>query len=649
MLNLIGDPSAQEWSQAQRLRELIIHDWPRVEFNPTVRVLIVCPAYCYGQEASELDIIVAFEADTPLVVGNNAPSIRSAVFSLEVKSHTQPGGWWVDGNALWVQYPDRSQNATTKAFNQQGSLGRYLRAKDVDLRWNSGVVWLYNETESQLRAQCAPPLTFSSETTWIEMLSIVSCETPANRLHRQQLDLFRSAQGFAALRQIFERRISISELDRKQLERICGGQFGEQRYIENLGDQMLTFSGPGGSGKTLKMLQLAFHSYEKLGKRVLILTYNKALVADIRRLFAFHKLPYPDADRGLTIRTIHQHIKGLLVATGCIKHDATDYIKNFEVYKSRLIAELESFTSAEVERLVSRESDFFDWDFVFVDEAQDWPEDECKLLKWLYGYRNLVLAVGDMQQIRQQEPADWLRGLSREERKTKTQRVPLAVNLRQKNRLARFVSRLVSMTCGRELGMMPQPDLVGGRVTVILGKWSRLCKTPNYFTEILEELQQSGNSPIDLLLIVTFLLSDDEHSAPYRKLKEWGLDAWDGAIDDIRETCAESKEQIRIVNYQSCRGLEGWTAFALQLDVFWEQMAKYHVETKLAEALDLDYTDADLLRKQAAWRWVTIPMTRAMDHLIIHIQKPGGEFEGAIRRAAAAEIPDGVRFIDLRT
>jgi superfamily II DNA or RNA helicase len=73
-----------------------------------------------------------------------------------------------------------------------------------------------------------------------------------------------------------------------------------------LGQQLLVFRGRGGSGKTIRLLRLAKDLYDN-GKRVLLLTFNKALVADIRRLLVLLGINNQGFDRGIHISTAHKY------------------------------------------------------------------------------------------------------------------------------------------------------------------------------------------------------------------------------------------------------------------------------------------------------------------------------------------------------
>ena len=60
------------------------------------------------------------------------------------------------------------------------------------------------------------------------------------------------------------------------------------------------------------------------------------------------------------------------------------------------------------------------WDFVFIDEAQDWPDDERRIVFELYGALNTVVADGQTQLFRTHTHCDWTSGET-----IKNQKIPL--------------------------------------------------------------------------------------------------------------------------------------------------------------------------------------------------------------------------------
>ena len=270
----------------------------------------------------------------------------------------------------------------------------------------------------------------------------------------------------------------------------------------------------------------------------------------------------------------------------------------------------------------------FAYDHVFVDEGQDWPESEIAILRALYPPERLVIADGVDQFVRD-SVADWQGGV--EAARIRVRRLQRC--LRMKSNLAAFANAFA-----REVGLddwrvEPNTDAGGGRVIIVegdyFGDWS-------VHDRMVAEAHDAGNAPLDLLVCIPPTLvprgGEVSSSLAADALVAHGCEVWDGAIRDIRQDFPRSAEQFRIVQYESCRGLEGWTVFALRFDDFWA--------FKIAEWLrhgdesgDL-FVSAEEAAQQHAASWAMIPMTRAMDTLVIQISPANTPIHAVLRNVA---------------
>jgi len=92
---------------------------------------------------------------------------------------------------------------------------------------------------------------------------------------------------------------------------------------------------------------------------------------------------------------------------------------------------------------------------------------------------------------------------------------------------------------------------------------------------------------------------------------------WDASSTDVRENFPTDRDALRIVQYDSCRGLEGWTVVNYAFDEFWDY--KYRQRLALPRGTDDLFVTAEEEAKEFASRWAMIPLTRAMDTLVINI------------------------------
>jgi hypothetical protein len=93
-------------------------------------------------------------------------------------------------------------------------------------------------------------------------------------------------------------------------------------------------------------------------------------------------------------------------------------------------------------------------------------------------------------------------------------------------------------------------------------------------------------------------------------------------------------DTLRIVRYESSRGLEGWITLALDLDDFAANKRKHP---------NLNPNDPPIDADIVAARWLLIPLTRAVHTLVITIRDPQSLVALQLREATAdPAMPFGV-------
>jgi hypothetical protein len=394
---------------------------------------------------------------------------------------------------------------------------------------------------------------------------------------------------------------------------------------------MLIFKGRGGAGKTIRLLQLAKGLHDDSGSRVLFLTYNKALAADVRRLLAI--LGIRDKVDGPTIRVSSSDsffwalLKSFDLAPQQIlggHFPAGEYSRR----KAELLQLLRSASPQEIRAdPAARENpDVFFWDCICIDEAQDWPEDERDLLVALFGVNNLVVADGVDQLVRQSRRCDWTVAAPKSR-----QIVTLRKSMRLKSNLCRFVTTL-SEKLGVPWEMEVNPDIRGGQIIILQGEY-----TESSHRAALADHIRLGNLPIDFMLCVTGA-EGAESAGLAPKLKSWGYQVWDGTSDSERNAFPTDTDQFRVVKYESARGLEGWTVACLDFDRFFDK------QMRLGLSVDRDLLESQSEAAHAfAAQWALIPVTRAVDTLILQVSAPGLLYEALL--SAARVHRDFVRLI----
>lgn len=402
-----------------------------------------------------------------------------------------------------------------------------------------------------------------------------------------------------------------------------------QEYHKNLGNQMLVFRGRGGTGKTYNLLRLSHDIYKNYGGRVIILTYNNALAADIKRLFAIMQIRN-GIDQSIKIKTTKEYFYQLFYQLGITKKEDIDK-KNYgdyEAFKNQAKIKIEQICqkykiSTISDKLSQNNPDLFSWDYIMVDEAQDWPENERDLLFKIFGHNKIIIADGLDQLVRQNNSCNWITPSI----KKNSQIVSLRKSLRQKNDLTRFISDVSKNLGYAEWDVENNKDASGGKVIILEGEY-----TKSFHETLVARNKVDKNENIDMLFCIppSWINRQSKTSKLTDKFDQWKYNYWDGSIYKNRKnTFPSNTNEFRILQYDSCRGLEGWININLGFDQFYE----YKINTfKNNSNSQLDFYSEDEKKKIYATRWLLIPLTRAIDTIVLQIENKNSYISNILRK-----------------
>ena len=412
-------------------------------------------------------------------------------------------------------------------------------------------------------------------------------------------------------------------LDRRKMEAIVKESDEGKQLFDYMGRKLVRLRGHGGTGKTIMLLQSAYKAFERRGERTLVLTYNHALAADIRRLIALLRVPSNPEEGGIKVSTVMSYMNYWFSRLGII--GSGDEV-SYDDYENNLATAIELISGGaieqqDIERIVRNEPDLFEFHNVIVDEAQDWPQGEVELLKHLFRPSNIALADGIDQVIRKSTP-NWGDGTDASLQVT----IPLVKGLRMKRNLSLFIKE-VAEKAGFNWDIKPNDNAGGGRIIIIVGTYSNNL---NLHEDLLAQAKKSGNSELDFLFCVpfqdVFMKAGKKHSVLGQALVNVGYEVWNGVDVSTRTDFPRSVWQYRIVQYASCRGLEGWTVVLEKADLQW----KNFVESRRAEGLtgeqELVFEGLDEISNRDAWRKMLIAFTRPIDTLVITLENKNSLF-----------------------
>jgi hypothetical protein len=492
VIEVWGTDYGAERLAAEDLKALFGRLWPDVASSKILSIYIFAGAKLYGQGVQDIDLLLLIDfEDAPktLTIGTDRITIASACLIVETKDHDARGVKF-EWNKVFVHYGDGWSDVTEKSFRQIHALRSYLRESGVQGAYVHDLIWLRGIASAQLPVGTHNII--GADVTAEALLAQLSASSGYKRLSVSDSPGNRVVSG---IQRIMSRRLQPTSCDRKRLERLLADNPLDSRILD-VGDKQIVLRGHGGTGKTMTLLRAAWKLWQSRGRRVLVLTYNKALRSDILRQFVLMGI---DVGNGLDVRTVHSFLRPLLIELQLLSVDPGDsdelFFAQFEDAKNEAVLYLREAASADDIRDFKKRLRDYDWDVLCIDEGQDWPANERDLLRLLYGAENIVVADGMEQLIRDVVPCNWNQGLDRERYLV----VEMAQSLRIKTNLGRFV-RVIAEELGQPHWRIDvTASIPGGRVVVLDGDyfahrgWHEMFRAQN---------AADGNSNVDMLFCV---------------------------------------------------------------------------------------------------------------------------------------------------
>ncbi|HAW19190.1 MAG TPA: hypothetical protein DCX14_03325 [Flavobacteriales bacterium] len=306
---------------------------------------------------------------------------------------------------------------------------------------------------------------------------------------------------------------------------------------------------------------------------------------------------------------------------------------------------------------------------IFVDEAQDCHPLEKEILIRLYGAENIVITNGGKEQlIRHVDLCNWkvVAGAPTN---------PITKNKKNKSfRLKPAIAQLCNFYSQRydiNLNLESLDTLDSGEVIIDFRKGEDANRIQHLFDSLISKGNVNGCLPYESLLVLLDSLDGaGSQTTEYARINEFdnieltnkksrgkwkwihdlestGYQIFDGTVEDKSQLPIPYCNEIRVIYYESCRGLESWSVACFDLDVFFEKkMAEEDAEKFLIESekegnmQELFITNDERKRMYAA-TWVLMAMTRAIDTIYIKVSDANSEF-GRMMEKFLATNPKGV-------
>lgn len=646
MIEVIGDAGSAEHRTALKIEQVLERYWPGIGSSPAEKELVRIAANrkLSGYKVSDIDIVIAAKLGASRYIVPKAPlkdrdgkrllgakiRVRSFVAAIEVKDH-DASGLSVSAANVDVQYSDGPKSATAQNDAQKYALLNFLKDETGKDPWIYRCLVLEGINElPRHRGRVMPAAaTVASNFDVASLLAAMLAENTVGKIGNEYA---MSSGDPDLIDRVLVSRIFApvvpSALDRKKMDRIAARPQVAQDLASLLGNERVHLRGEGGTGKTVLLAQAAHEAFRSRGMRSLFLTYNHALAADIQRVLALMGVPSSGDNGGVDVRTVMSFVYAWLSRLGIIQRGEDPDLGQYETKCAEVLRYFEqgALGDEDIRRARREDPEQFDYDALLVDEAQDWPQAEADLVCRLYGGERVSLADGISQLVRGRA-TNWrssVEGRSLEGSRS------LDECLRMKANLGAFANA-VAERAGLNWIITPSTEAAGGRVVIKAGSIQDLV---GFRGELMERATEAGNEPVDLLYCVppsgVHLEGNVRSSILGQVLRGEGKETWDGTDHVARRDFPRSSLEHRIVQYESCRGLEGWIVALDGLDEFWDLKRVEAAEAGPPTGIAVD--PASWARSRA-WSWTMIPLTRAIDTLVITLRDP---------ESAAAQLILGV-------
>ena len=164
---------------------------------------------------------------------------------------------------------------------------------------------------------------------------------------------------------------------------------------------------------------------------------------------------------------------------------------------------------------------------------------------------------------------------------TKYHTVSLNKSLRLKSNICQVVTEFAKNLNYNNWNLSPEEGNEGGKVIIFEGD----LKSEKIHNAFIKLSQSGGNKIIDSLILVPpkYVKFNKSILSDHYKYKVNHKSVWDACNPYKRDLGPQSLDDIRILQYESCRGLEGWITVCFGLDEFWNHKYDQDIPSHLIE------------------------------------------------------------------
>lgn len=605
--------------------------------NPEISgdIYIIANQSLFFQKRNDLDLIIiglleGMTVSGPFKVKTNSNKIKdidklvlkSFVTTIELKSHDQ-SKIQMRGNHYFVQYKSNWHDTSKQSSEAKFSFVEFAKSR----KWfsqSSGpftcdILWFENITDEDLNGLRGGSLdnAIAGDFDISKFTQALVANAKVEEDNNEYKVNFISKDGAKAMIDFFNRPRTLGGLTLKKFNLLSALLLKDATKPST--DNLTVAKGRAGTGKTLWLLQKAIEhsSHERSNPSCLLLTYNKSLVYDLKRIID----GFGEATPCPEIMSVHSYLMRLMKDAGMDLKAIHTSEDNYD----RVFCE----KTNELKRLCGEH--LRNYDYVFIDESQDLSACEKEIFVKVFGCDRIFAADGVDQFVRNTRPAPW-----KKVSPDKIEHIKFNISKRQKSGLVSFVNA-IAQEYGLEWKIKPDSQLKGGKVRIYDSYTSTI------HNDLLKEARKNECEDYDIMILVPPCMVETNPKSKRRFFSK--IEAFRNCrINVFDGTDRDSREEIPLINasrifpYHSCRGLEGWSVVCYMLDAIYESILSVTTPSNSYCGLDpkVDH------RRQAIL-WLLMPLTRPIDTLIITLQNPSSEF-GKMLRKLAYSNPDTVEW-----
>ncbi|MCF0257507.1 MAG: AAA family ATPase [Bacteroides heparinolyticus] len=596
-------------------------------------IYIMTSIRIFGQKRNDIDMLVMGFTDNFIIKNVKTANhnevkeldIKSFVFNIELKSHSARNVEYRGASNYIVYYSGKEHNASEQCREAMFAIYNHINDQldNSPIKFMYNVLWLNGLAKYDINNMRGnvPDNALHRNFTLRDLLNALLLQATGinGKCNYYRIDSFKDGvdgkKEYDKIVELFTRVRKPLGLTKQKFELLSQRDTEVAKLLKDVGNKLTIVTGRAGTGKTVQLLQIAFQlANEGNANRCIILTYNNALVSDIKRLIDYTPMPTKVDGRTVSIKTIHSFFQTLMKEVGISVDNLNPLNKTYSEDYEKALKQLYQFVVDECKKediaaLKDMAEPTIDWDYVLIDEAQDFSDFEKKILFKVYGPNRLIVADGVDQFMRFGQRQIWEKGIEKSlVRKPKT----MELERRQKANLVTFVNAFARLA-NLDWSVKPNNELPGGEIRIyknyIVGIHKDLCKC----------CKDNKCENYDILILEPPSMVEDKKFKLANRYKDVGINLYDGTNPQNR-TSYPTKDECRLYQYHSCRGLEGWCVVCDGLDMMYQHL----IDTWKPTGYELG-SNEEKMKERSALLWLLMPLTRPIDTLIITLRNPASK------------------------